>query len=356
MKGLSVRTHLIGAVVAIAMGTAGGGCASYAVMPDDAMARLSEAHQGELLYLKQSVYAGQFYDDDRYRLVHPRRFEELTYLQNAEGGSIPPPPADEIIPAGTRVRVEKIEWPDGDAVFRRPLYTPRFTTWIFLRVARSRGDVTIERQDRHIMLLPGGIGDEATFNEWFDATLTRTDPNNWLRSLPDDQRVAIDQKKPRVGMSYDALTAAMGFPDRISRESQDGHTIEVAIWGATSVVLRDGSVERFSSPSASSPMRPASAAPTTPTANTESPSMEAADGATAVDNDADTAAPEAEAPGDGEPTEASDAAFDDADASTTTTTTTTTASPEEPTTTLVDAPGTEPVPVVPPANAPPGGP
>ncbi len=216
------------------------GCASYAVIPADARHRLDDAHEGELLYVKQSLYAGRFYDDDRYRLLHARKFEELTYLLNAEGEPIAPPPANEIIPAGTRVRVERIEWPDGDAVFRRPLYTPRYTTWIYLRVARGRGDdATFERDEKHIMLLPGGISDEATFNEWFEAALTRTDPNPWLRSLPDTQRVAIDLKRAQVGMSYEALTAAMGFPDSIGRNI-DGS--EVAFYGTTVITLHDGLV------------------------------------------------------------------------------------------------------------------
>ena len=77
-------TSILLVIIAIVVGIAGG-CANYSVIPDDARARLNEAHEGELLYVKQSLYAGRFYDDDRYRLVHPRRFEELTYLLNAEG-------------------------------------------------------------------------------------------------------------------------------------------------------------------------------------------------------------------------------------------------------------------------------
>ncbi len=235
---------LVAAVVGL-----GSACASYVVVDDNARAALDESHTGELLYLKQSMYAGQFYDDDRYRLVHPRRFEELTYLLNAEGEPIAPPPSNEIIPAGTRVRVEKIEWPDGDAVFRRPLYTPRYTTWVFLRVARERGSATtIERNERHILLLPGGISDQETFDQWFTASLSSTDPNPWLLALPEQQQAGIEQKLPAVGMTYEALTSALGFPDRLAREQQDGDTVEVAVYGPTSVVLKNGLVERFSAP------------------------------------------------------------------------------------------------------------
>ena len=54
--------------------------------------------EGEILWLHQSLFAGQFYDDDRYVLVHPRRFNNLSYLKNAEGEIIQPPPAQSIIP------------------------------------------------------------------------------------------------------------------------------------------------------------------------------------------------------------------------------------------------------------------
>ena len=264
-------TSILVVVIAIVVGIAGG-CANYSVIPDDARARLNEAHEGELLYVKQSLYAGRFYDDDRYRLVHPRRFEELTYLLNAEGEAIAPPPADEIIPAGTRVRIERIEWPEGDAVFRRPLYTPRYTTWIFLRVARGTGsEVTMERNERHVLLLPGGIDDEGMFNSWFQAALSSTDPTPWLRTLNDAQRVAIAQKKPAKGMTYEALTSALGFPDRISQRQQDGAAVEVGTWGALSVVLRDGLVESWSSPSSSSlPSEPPpSSPPSSPSSSSE---------------------------------------------------------------------------------------
>ena len=249
MRVRTVVAPALRAVVVAVLATvtlSSSGCPSYTIIPDDARARLDEKHAGELLFLKQSLYAGQFYDDDRYRLVHPRRFEELTYLRNAEGEPILPPPADEIIPAGTRVRVERLEWPDGDAVFRRPLYTPRYTTWIFLRVARERGaDVTVERKERHILLLPGGLHDEATFEEWFDASLTEDDPNPWLLSLPEAQRIAIEQKKPANGMTYEALTAALGFPDKLVRDVRDGQTFETCTYGTMSVEMIDGVVTSF---------------------------------------------------------------------------------------------------------------
>jgi hypothetical protein len=220
-------------------------CPSYTVIPDADRAAVEEARNGQLLWLKQSMYFGPFYDDDRYMLLHPRRFEELTYLRTIEGDPIAPPPAQGIVPAGTRVRVERIEWPTGEAVFRRPLYTPRYTTWVFLRVARDRGDTTLERDQRHILLLPAGIHDQETFDQWFGSALSPDDPSSWLSSLPDNERAAIFEKRAVVGMDYDALTAALGFPDRVTGGVEDGVSRETATWGPLAVVMESGKAVRI---------------------------------------------------------------------------------------------------------------
>ena len=262
--------RLVLAAAAVALSSA---CPNYSVIPDDDRREIENHHLGALLFFKQSMYVGQFYDDDRYRLVHPRKFEELTYLQTIEGDAIPPPPAEGIIPAGTRVRVESIEWPTGDVVFRRPLYTPRYTTWIMLRVARERGpEVTVERDQKHILLLPGGIEDAETFDEWFDASLTKDDPNPWLLSLPEDQQRAIATKKPVKGMHYEALCAAIGYPDRITRNVVDGVTVETGAWGSTTVTLKDDVVDDVSVTKAGAPAaaQPSSDAP--PDAPPDAPS------------------------------------------------------------------------------------
>lgn len=239
------------------------GCPSYTQIAEPERAEIDGVRAGELLWLRQSLYYGQFYDDDRFTLVYPRRFEEIAYLRTVEGDVISPPPAKGIIPVGTRVRVEKIEWPTGEAVFRRPLYTPRYATWVILRVARDRGDTYLERDTRHILLLPGGIPDRETFDSWFGAFFSEEDPNAWLLRMPEAVRAGVFEKRPVVGMDYDTLTAAMGYPDRLTREGGDDGTTEVAIFGPVSVVLEEGVVVRVSDPLAETPgARPAPDAPT----------------------------------------------------------------------------------------------
>lgn len=222
------------------------GCPSYTSMAGGTQQRIREIRDGQLLWLKQSMYAGPFWDDDRYRLLSPFPFDRVEAVLSPEGEPLLPPSHDSIVPAGTRVRVERVVFPTGDAVFRRPLYSPRYATWVYLRVAKTRGDTRLEHEQRHVLLLPAHIVDIEGFNAWFDAALTTSDPNPWIRSLEPSQRLGIDQKRAVVGMSYEALAAALGAPDRLEkrpRSSPGRHTtIEVATFGPLTVTLEDGVV------------------------------------------------------------------------------------------------------------------
>ena len=221
------------------------GCPNYAALDEVTRNEVSEIHDGELLWLKQSMYVGQFYDDDRYRLLSSRPFEEIDLLRTVEGDPIPPPPADGIVEAGTRARIVRIAWPTGGAVFKRPLYSPRYATWVFLRVGQARGKTYLERPKPHIVLLPGGIPDRATFDQWFEAFFAEDDPGDWLRSLPVAQRRAIFEKRAVLGMDYHALTAALGYPDRIDRPGGDKDQREIAIYGALRITLDRGRISNI---------------------------------------------------------------------------------------------------------------
>lgn len=277
-------------------------CPSYTAIPEHQRVDIQKEHAGEIRWLKQSMFAGTFYDDDRYQLVSAIPFQQVTVLRSLDGEIMTPPPAEEILPAGTKVRIERVGFPTGREVFRRPLFTPRYTTWIVMRVAASRGETKLERDKKHILLMPTFLKDEQEFDTWLDASLADEDPNPWLRSLPKPVREGIFKKQPALGMTYEALTAAMGYPDRVTRTPKtvvrNGRdvpvTLEVAIYGATSVVLEDGRVIRVSDPASgvtleteppAAPASPKAVPPTesrsevTGVENTESESAEGEEGA-----------------------------------------------------------------------------
>ncbi|MBL93360.1 MAG: hypothetical protein CMH56_16290 [Myxococcales bacterium] len=227
------------------------GCQGHTKLKGNEQASIKANLEGQALWLHQSLFAGQFYDDDRYQLVHPRRFDNLTYLKNAEGEIISPPPAQSVIPTGTRVRVEKIEFPTQNNIIKRPLFTPRYTPWIYLRVAKARGDTLMERDHIHILLPPGGLTSQKAFEMWFTSILNSEDPNPWLNKLGSAFREAIFTKRPAMGMDHRALTAAMGMPDRLLQKPSQkvgGTSTDVAIYGAMSIVLENGRVVKISDP------------------------------------------------------------------------------------------------------------
>src|SRR5688572_2372971 len=78
------------------------GCAHQLELSQQSMTRVETLAVNKSYWLKQSLYAGPFYDDDRFDLVHPNAFDELTYLKMPDGETIFPPPYEKIIPAGSR--------------------------------------------------------------------------------------------------------------------------------------------------------------------------------------------------------------------------------------------------------------
>src|SRR3989338_5867973 len=110
------------------------GCAAHLGSPV-----VTEKPHGKSYWAKQSFYGGIFFDDDRYGFLSPIPFEKLTCLKSIAGDYIIPPPSSEVISFGTRVNIQKIEWPTDQNKIRRPLLTPRYAPWIYLTVALDRG-------------------------------------------------------------------------------------------------------------------------------------------------------------------------------------------------------------------------
>ena len=97
--------------------------------------------------------------------------------------------------------------------------------------------------------MPGGIPDQETFNHWLASFLAEDDPNGWLDQLPGSIKDGVLTKRPVLGMNYDTLHASMGQPDKLTRASDENRsTMEIAVYGAISVVLKDGVVVRISDP------------------------------------------------------------------------------------------------------------
>lgn len=163
-----------------------GACVSHIGRP-----AMNPNWNGQSYWLKQSLYGGIFYDDDRYGLVSPEPFEKLTYLKSVSGDYIIPPPSTEIIPFGTRVQIQKIEWPTEQNMIKRPLLTPRYLPWIYLTVALDRGAVTLNRNLTYIMLVPEEIRSEIALIDWLSSYFSKQDNNLYFLNLSRSEQEAI---------------------------------------------------------------------------------------------------------------------------------------------------------------------
>lgn len=146
---------------------------------------------GRSYWAKQSFYGGLFFDDDRYGFLSPIEFEKLRCLKSPSGDYIIPAASDHVIPVGTRVNIQKIEWPTDQNRIRRPLLTPGHLAWIYLTVALDRGSVTINRKRIYIMLVPEEIRSDDALTKWFSRYFSGEDNNLWFLNLSSSEREAI---------------------------------------------------------------------------------------------------------------------------------------------------------------------
>jgi hypothetical protein len=173
------------------------------------------------------------------------------------------PKSDSIIPAGTRVQISRIEWPDLKNYINRPLLTPRDMPWMKMTVAMDRGQVSLLREQTFIFLLPIHKDNVQYFADWFRTIFSEEDTNPWLLGLKEEARKAVLGKKAIIGMPHDALFAALGEPDSLSRNEgeQNGRstTKEVATYSKQVVTLLNGVVTDIQARTPSTPEQAQSA-------------------------------------------------------------------------------------------------
>ncbi|MBI5493790.1 MAG: hypothetical protein HY904_02120 [Deltaproteobacteria bacterium] len=189
------------------------GCRSLPIAPAGVRDALDAKYAGGYFTLKQSMYFGPFWDAPDLVLLDARPFHSLSYLVV---GSRPVPPGTEhgIIPAGTRVRVEKVDLPSLGSMAGRPNLSPRYNGWLRVRVNRFDTSAPGFRDGLHVLVLPLGLTDLGALEGAIQQLLGDDDAfKAWLDGRTPEMRAAIAEKRPRVGMLYEELVAALGPPD-----------------------------------------------------------------------------------------------------------------------------------------------
>lgn len=223
------------------------GCVHQMELSKQTMKKVDAKVVNKTFWLKQSLYFGPFYDDDRYFLVNPNPFDEVKYLKMPDGQNILPPDTKSIIPVGTKVTVQTIEWPDLHNYWNRPIFTPRSMPWMKLKFAMDRGHVSLQRPQTFIYLLPINADNADQFETWFQTIFSEADTNPWFLGLTPEAQKAVLEKKAVKGMPKEALIAALGEPDSWSKEK------EIANYKKQVVVLENNVVSKIQTLNPSTP-------------------------------------------------------------------------------------------------------
>lgn len=198
-------------------------------------------------WLTVSMFTGPFYDDDKQNLIDYRSFSSIDYVEMLDGKVLYPPRANKTIPAGTLVKIQAVTYPNEETKRKRPLYSPKDNIWVYLRVAKERGNVTIFDEKTHILIIPKTITTEPQLRGYLSRFFSSKDPNRWILQLESSIQDAIFQKRPVIGMNKEQLVTTLG--PAIKKQFQKAHDFENAqeIWHYYDylVVLTDGAVSKI---------------------------------------------------------------------------------------------------------------
>ncbi|MEW5737681.1 MAG: hypothetical protein AB1938_02080 [Myxococcota bacterium] len=217
-----------------------GGCAAPGIsLPPPDATRLERELTGEERFLRVSMFSTPFFKDDSKRLLTPLPPELVRLLEDPDGTPISPGPVEATFPAGTRVKILKVEYPSASVMMERVLYTPRTLAWIYLDVAGAK-----RGGGPFVLVLRPGIKSEDEFRSEVDRLLTREDLTARLQALSEGARQAIRTKTAAVELPAEALEMAWGYPEARKVELEGAHRKETWTWaqGARAAVLVDGVV------------------------------------------------------------------------------------------------------------------
>jgi hypothetical protein len=181
-------------------------CAPRAVIPDAERERVHRELAGEQRWLRAAAFAGPLWGDRTRVLLTDQPPSELQLVLSPSGDPIAPPPAERIVPPGTSVRIQDVEFPTGWIIARRVVMTPRYHPWAILEVA---GDAR-----PHVIVLSQTAASFDDVRAELDRILTKDDPSSSFSALPADQRAAIAKKELVEGMPLRAVEMAWGLPER----------------------------------------------------------------------------------------------------------------------------------------------
>ena len=181
-------------------------CYPRASVPDTERTLASRELEGQRRTTKVALHVGPFFGDGSKLLASDQPFEELDLLQTTDQEPIRPPRAERILPPGTPVRVEKVEFPTGWLIAKRVVMTPRYHPWVYLSLAGEQRPL--------VLVLPQTLATAEDVRVELERTLGMGDTAAAYLALPDAQRAAVAKKQLLEGMAPQAVEMAWGYPEK----------------------------------------------------------------------------------------------------------------------------------------------
>jgi hypothetical protein len=182
-------------------------CAPPSLLPAEGRETVVRSLSRQPRYLRVAVYVGPFFGDGSRVLLADRPISELSLLESPGGQPILPPAPTRILPPGTPVFVDSVQFPTGATLWSRPVTTPRYNPWLLASVEG-------ERRPAVLVLSSESPSAEDVLAE-VGRVLTPDDPTPVFAALPEPVRDAIREKALVEGMTRQAAAMAWGYPDRI---------------------------------------------------------------------------------------------------------------------------------------------
>jgi hypothetical protein len=217
-------------------------CATTTPLPTEDRAAIEREvmSRPEGRYLKLSFYVQPFFGDGTKKLLSAVPPEEVRLIETTNGKPVSPGQTEKIIPAGTRVRIRKLEFPTAWVMAERVVYTPRTQPWVYLSIEGESSTHPF------IIVLRPQIKTRQEFYAELERYVTEKDPAVLLARWPEFVREAVRTKTAAEGMPAEALEMAWGYPER--RHMTFDNSVEKEEWiyvdGRRRAYVAEGRVER----------------------------------------------------------------------------------------------------------------
>jgi hypothetical protein len=191
-------------------------CAGNSALPESDRVAIQQDLQSHARYLKTSMRVTPFFQDDGKWLLADRALDELDLIDGTDGQPISPGAPLGILPAGTRLRVERVEFPTALVMAERVIYSPRYNPWVYLVPADAGGtESALSHGKPFILVLPPQLKTKEDVFAEIDRFLSREDLRPDLKQLTPQIQEAIVQKNLAPGMAPEQVQMAWGYPEHI---------------------------------------------------------------------------------------------------------------------------------------------